>query len=197
MDPALAMPLSCPDCDARMPETAAFCPGCGRSMTLAKSTVANVVPSNTTGTNSNAPNRTALPTATTTESETQTETRASGRIGYFLESFAGAVAYFTFIPAIVFLTADPYRKNHFVRFHAIQCLLVWVVVLATAATLRLIGIVLFIVPVAGPLLTWLISVIAGLAAFVLWLVLVVKALQGELFKLPVLGDFAEHHAGPV
>jgi uncharacterized membrane protein len=30
---------------------------------------------------------------------------------------------------------------------------------------------------------------------VLWLVLVVKAFQGEMFLLPVLGDLAEHQAG--
>ena len=76
-----------------------------------------------------------------------------------------------------------------------QCLLLWVVGLATAALLRLVAIVLFLIPVAGPLLVWLISAVVGLAAFVLWAVLVVKAVQGETFKLPVLGEFAEQHAG--
>ena len=125
------------------------------------------------------------------------ETRADGRIGYFPESIAGALAYFTFIPAIVFLTVAPYNKNHFVRFHSIQCLLVWLVTLAAAAALRLATTVLFMIPVAGPLLAMLISVVVGIAVFVFWLVLVVKALQGVVFKVPVLGEFAEQHAGPV
>jgi uncharacterized membrane protein len=34
----------------------------------------------------------------------------------------------------------------------------------------------------------------GLAALVTWVVLVVKAFQGEMFKLPGLGDFSEQHA---
>jgi uncharacterized membrane protein len=38
------------------------------------------------------------------------------------------------------------------------------------------------------------SMVIGLAAVVVWLVLIVKALQGEAFKLPVLGEFAEHMA---
>ena len=36
--------------------------------------------------------------------------------------------------------------------------------------------------------------VVGLGFFVIWLVLVVKALQGERFKLPVIGDFAEQQA---
>jgi uncharacterized membrane protein len=32
---------------------------------------------------------------------------------------------------------------------------------------------------------------------ILWLVLVVKALQGELFRLPLIGDLAERQASKV
>jgi uncharacterized membrane protein len=49
---------------------------------------------------------------------------------------------------------------------------------------------LFIIPVLGPLLVLLVSMVVVLAAVVIWLVLVVKAFQGEMFKLPWLGDFA-------
>ena len=34
------------------------------------------------------------------------------------DSAAGALAYFTFIPAIIFLIVEPYSRNPFVRFHA-------------------------------------------------------------------------------
>jgi uncharacterized membrane protein len=33
--------------------------------------------------------------------------------------------------------------------------------------------------------------LVGLALFVIWIVLVVKALQGEMLKLPLLGELAE------
>jgi uncharacterized membrane protein len=144
---------SCPHCAAQMPETAAFCPGCGRSM----------------------------------------QTRASGKVGVFPENIAGALAYLTFIPAIVFLTLDPYKKNRFVRFHSVQCLLLWGAVILLAIALKLASVVLFIIPVLGPLLVLLVSVVVGLAAFVIWLVLVVKAFQGEMFMLPMLGEVAEQH----
>ena len=31
--------------------------------------------------------------------------------------------------------------------------------------------------------------------FVIWLILVLKAYQGQMFKLPVIGDLAEQQAG--
>jgi uncharacterized membrane protein len=42
----------------------------------------------------------------------------------------------------------------------------------------------------GPLLVVLVSTVVALGIFVIWLVLVVKAFQGEMFQLPVLGEFA-------
>jgi len=41
-------------------------------------------------------------------------------------------------------------------------------------------------------LFWLV----GIAAFVLWIVLLINAFQGKYFKLPVIGDFAEKYANP-
>ena len=107
---------------------------------------------------------------------------------------AGALAYLTFIPAIVFLAREPYNTNRFVRYHSIQCLLVWAAMLAGAALVKVIGLVVFLIPVIGPLLAVLIFVVAVIAAFFLWVVLIVKAMQGELFKLPGLGDLAERYA---
>ena len=122
-------------------------------------------------------------------------TRAEGTVGRFPESFAGALAYLTFIPAIIFLSRDPYKKNQFVRYHSVQCLLLSVAAVLAAVVLKLIGLVLFRIPVAGPLLVVLADVTGGLAVLVLWLVLVVKAFQGEMFELPLLGNIAAHYAG--
>jgi uncharacterized membrane protein len=119
---------------------------------------------------------------------------ARGSVGAMPENIAGALAYFTIIPAIVFLVLEPYNKNRFVRFHSIQCLSIWVVGVVISAVLKIVTVVLLIIPFLGHLLVLLISGLIGFAAFVIWLVLVVKALQGEMFKLPVLGDFAEKQA---
>ena len=159
-NPPISMPVSCPDCEARMPEIAAFCPGCGRSMR-------------------------AVPAA---------PDRAPDKVGFMAENVAGAIAYLTFIPAVVFLLRKPYNTNRFVRFHAVQCLLLWASSALIALGLKVADLLLFIIPMAGPLFVVVVWVVVVLAAAVVWLVLVVKAAQGEMFKLPVLGDFAEQQA---
>ncbi len=156
MDEVDAMPISCPDCSAQMPDSAAFCPGCGRPM--------------------------------------QSLDRAQEKIGVLSENLAGALAYFTFIPATAFLLRQPYSKNRFVRFQCLQCLFLTLVCLLLGVGLKLASPILFLVPLVGPLFVSLVSIVGALAAFVVWLVLVVKAFQGEIFKLPLLGELAEQQA---
>lgn len=116
-------------------------------------------------------------------------------MGAISENVAGAIAYLSFVPAIVFLLMDPYRKNSFVRFHSLQCILLWTAGVLLAILLKLVTIVLFFIPVLGPLLVVLVVVTVGVAALLAWVVLLVKAVQGERFKLPLVGDFAEQYAG--
>ena len=123
------------------------------------------------------------------------EARAQGRVGIFPESVAGALAYVTFIPAVIFLLLDPYKKNRFVRFHSFQSIFLWVAGFLLGVAFKFVGLVLLIIPVLGHLLLWLISMVVALAAVVIWLVLLVKALQGEAFKLPIIGELAERQAG--
>ena len=123
--------------------------------------------------------------------------RAQEKVGPLPENVAGALAYFTIVPAILFLVLEPYKRSQFVRFHSFQCLALWVVCSVFGIGLRLLGWMLLIIPIIGQLLMVLISALAGIAFVVLWLVLVVKALQGEAFVLPVIGQFAERQATPV
>ena len=99
------------------------------------------------------------------------------------DNMAGALAYVTIIPAIVFLVLEPYNKKRFVRFHSFQSIffcIAWVVI---GIGLSFIGHIPFL---------W---TIVRLALFVIWLILVLKAYQGQMFKLPVIGDIAEQQAG--
>lgn len=122
---------------------------------------------------------------------------ADGTVGRFPENIAGALAYFTLLPAILFLALEPYKRNRFVRFHSGQCLLLWAAAALIAVAIRLAGVFLFMIPTAGPLFLVLLWTVAALALVFVWLVLVVKALQGEMFQLPVLGDLAEQFADTV
>jgi uncharacterized membrane protein len=119
--------------------------------------------------------------------------RAGGTVGILPESLAGALAYL-FVPAIVFLFVEPYSKNCFVRFHSFQCIGLWLAAVVVGALLRVVGVMLFFIPVLGHLLVWLLSMVVSLAIIMVWIVVIVKALQGEWFRLPVIGDFAEQQA---
>ncbi len=155
-EPTATILKSCPECAAQMPDSAAFCPGCGHSM--------------------------------------QTESVAP-KPALTRGTFLAASAYFTFIPASAFLLLDPYRRNPFLRFHALQSLLLWLAGLAAGLLLRLLTLVFLLIPGFGPLLAVLLVTIAALAALFLWIVLVVKALQGERFALPLIGGTAEKYSG--
>ncbi|HYM74635.1 MAG TPA: hypothetical protein VE377_01550 [Candidatus Dormibacteraeota bacterium] len=120
--------------------------------------------------------------------------RAQGKVGVLPENVAGAIAYLTFVPAIVLLFVEPYRRNRFVRFHCLQCLMFCFATIALAAALRLAGLVLVFIPVVGPLIDLLLDVVVALAVVLVWLVLLIKALQGEKLQLPLLGTIAEQRA---
>jgi uncharacterized membrane protein len=117
--------------------------------------------------------------------------RAQGKVGALPQTVAGALAYCTIIPAILFLLIEPYNRNRFVRFHSFQCIGLWLAALVMGAGLRVAGFLLFFVPVLGHLISWLAYMVVSRGFFVIWVVLIVKALQGEMFKLPLVGDFAK------
>ena len=118
--------------------------------------------------------------------------RAAGNVGALPETIAGALAYFL-LPAIVFLLVEPYNKSRFVRFHSFQCLGLCLVGLVVGALLRVAGFALFFIPAIGRPSLALIFMLVILAFFAVWVVLIVKALQGEMFKLPLVGHFAARH----
>lgn len=100
------------------------------------------------------------------------------------DTAAGALAYVTFIPAIIFLVVEPYNKNSFVRFHSWQSIFLGIAAFA-------IDMILTVIPVVG----WMILPFAGLAFLIIWVIVLLKALKGERFKLPFIGDLAEKQAG--
>ena len=106
------------------------------------------------------------------------------------ENVAGVVAYITIFPAIVFLLLEPFKRNRFVRFHSLQHLLLWAAGVGIGMAAGLAGAVLQLIPFMRVLLFPLAGLIS-LAWFFLWVLLVVKAYNHEMFKLPILGDLAE------
>ena len=103
------------------------------------------------------------------------------------DRWVGALAYFTFIPAVVFLFVKQFQRRKFVRFHAFQSIFFW----AIAIVMLLLGL---LASMFGWLFMWmLVGTLISLALFFTWLLLSIKALQGEWFALPWIGPFAEQH----
>ena len=109
--------------------------------------------------------------------------------GGLTDNVAGLLAYITIIPAIIFLVIEPYNCNRFVRFHAFQSIFFCVACIALSIVMSIIG----MVPMVG-LLTLFLWPIVGLGLLVVWVVLLLKAYQGQMFKLPLIGNMAEKQA---
>jgi uncharacterized membrane protein len=172
------MPISCPQCHAKMPDDVAFCPGCGLRMW---------VPGREVNKPATVPREPRTPDVTTpAETVPLPSAPVSPR-----DKLTATVAYLTFLPAIVFVLVEPFKRNRFIRFHSFQSIFLTVATILVAVALRILYSFLTLIPVAGYLLAWLAMAVALLGWVILWLVLLVKALQGQTFQVPVIGSFAE------
>ena len=90
------------------------------------------------------------------------------------------------LPAVYFLfLTDTYKQNRFVRFHSYQALFYFGGVLALLWIVsNVLGLVLgFFVFV----LLWLLT----MASFVFWAKLIIRTYQGQMYKIPLIGNLAE------
>jgi len=95
------------------------------------------------------------------------------------ENLAALLSYLLgFITGIIFFVVE--KDSEFVKFHAMQSLI-------TFGGLFVLNIVLGMIPIIG----WAIGILINLASIVVWIVCMIKAYQGEKYKLPVIGDLAE------
>jgi len=112
------------------------------------------------------------------------------------EAILGALAYFTIIPAIIFLVVPAFKNNAFIRFHSWQSIFFAVAAAIIGAGMKAISAILSFVPFIGFLFSWLAAGLVFLALVMLWAVLVVKAGQGEVYELPWIGQFAARLTAP-
>ena len=107
-------------------------------------------------------------------------TEAKEKTSMGLEAnLAGLLCYVLgWVTGIIFFVLE--KENKFVRFHAMQSILVF-------GAFTVVSIILNFIPFVG----WILGTILGILAFVLWIILMVKAYRGEMYKLPVAGDIAE------
>ena len=105
------------------------------------------------------------------------------------ENVAGLLCYVLgWVSGIVFLIIEP--ENKFIRFHAVQSIVTFGGITVISIVLSILGFIPFI-----GILFNILGYIVGLIAFILWIVLMVKAYQGTKYKLPWAGNFTEKRAG--
>jgi uncharacterized membrane protein len=114
--------------------------------------------------------------------------KAAGSTTSLEPNVAGLRCYLVgWITGLVFILIE--KENKFVRFHAMQSIVtfgaftvLWIPfsILSQMDILR----VLF----------GILQAVTGILAFVLWIVLMIKAYQGERYKLPIAGDIAEKNS---
>jgi uncharacterized membrane protein len=185
------MSITCITCGRIMPDNSEFCPSCGRAVQIAPSSAepansqdrASVVPPSPSSSRSPAVASTSEPIESTPPAPDPPRPPVA-----LQDRICAAAAYLTFLPAAVFLFLKPYARRPYVRFHAMQSIFFWVLV----AILLGVGV---LASTFGFLLLWLFTgTLVALALFLAWLVLSIKALLGEWFHLPWLGDWAEQIA---
>jgi uncharacterized membrane protein len=111
-------------------------------------------------------------------------------------NMAGALSYVLgIVTGIVFVLLE--KDNNFVRFHAFQSIILSVAWIGIQIAFTILGVIFFSIPVIDILwgiFSILFSIVMGLGAFILWIILIIKAYQGERFSLPFIGPMAEKYA---
>ena len=105
-------------------------------------------------------------------------------------NLVAALSYFLgFITGVVILLVE--KDDKFIRFHAMQSTLIF-------GAIFVIDIILGAVIGAVPILNFinsLFNTLVFIVALIVWIVSMLKAFQGQMFKWPVVGNFAEKQIG--
>ena len=111
------------------------------------------------------------------------ENRGTGTTTGIAENVAALLCYLLgWVTGIVFLVVE--KENRVVRFHAVQSIVVF-------GSYNVAAIVLGFIPLMG----WVANALLGVAAFIVWVILMLNAYQGKMVKLPVAGSIAHNQVG--
>jgi len=121
--------------------------------------------------------------------ETPTTTHSAG----LSSNVAGALAYsLGVLTGILFYLLQ--KDDRFVRFHAMQSILVSVAYIVAAIGLTILETALAFVPVLGWIVGGVLAMALSLGGFVLWVLLMVRAFQGRQWEAPLVGQYARRHS---
>ena len=101
-------------------------------------------------------------------------------------NLAGALSYLCgWVTGLIFFLME--KENNFVRFHAMQSIVTFAGFTALWIVLSIVG----FIPYIGWIFSLLGNVVLGLGSFVAWVLLIIKAYQGERWHFPITGEIAE------
>ena len=119
------------------------------------------------------------------------------------ENVASLIAYLAgWVSGLIFFLIE--KSSRLVRFHAMQSILfnvvvgvVWIVIVIIVSILVLIlGQVSNALAGIVSLLSVLLYLLAGVGTLILWVMCLIKAYQGQMYKLPIIGEYAEKFSAP-
>ncbi|RZN61457.1 DUF4870 domain-containing protein [Methanonatronarchaeum sp. AMET6-2] len=112
------------------------------------------------------------------------------------ENIAGALCYLLgFLTGILFYFIE--SENSFVRYHAVQSIVIFGGIFVLYIVLGVLGGILAIGFFGGvvALVVWGLMLLLGLLSFVLWLYLMFKAYKGEKTRLPLVSGWTDKYSG--
>ncbi len=114
----------------------------------------------------------------------------SSNVGAMLCYIANFLCCLGIILSIVFLITE--KENRFVKFHALQSLLIFAVYAALAIAVEIIGLVLRIAvgDILSGLITWGLWCLVTLIVVIFWIIGGIKAYAGQWYKVPGVGNLA-------
>jgi uncharacterized membrane protein len=157
----------CPGCGTQVADGTTFCPSCGKPMTAAAGSAAAAAP---------AP----VPVAAAPSSG-------------LADNIAGLLCYSPvgLICSIIWLVAEPYKSNKFLRFHSFQSLFLGAAMFVFWIAMFIVGLVLG--AIAGPLalIMFPIDMIVLFGFFGLCIFMMIKAYGMQTPHLPIVGALAD------
>ena len=114
------------------------------------------------------------------------------------ENVAALLSYvFGWVSGLIFFLIE--KDSRLVRFHAMQSILFNVFIAITGIALWVVVFILLLISTQLPdilgslmgLLVTLIWIVFSIGLLIGWVMCLIKAFQGQYFKLPVIGNFAE------
>jgi uncharacterized membrane protein len=166
------MPRFCASCGAQMADAASVCPACGKAA----------------GQSAGGGTATA-PAPVAASSGSGIDPKLGGLLCYL------PVGPIPLIADIFFLVAEPYKNDKFLRFHAFQSLFLGVGLFALMIGAMVLGAIMAAVFPPLALLMLLVWPLVGLSALVLCIICMIKAYGGQMWRIPIIGNFAAKQAG--